>query len=179
MARLLASCAFFFAATFSHAAEDDVVERARAHFEAGEGLYRLGEYQGAVAQFAAGFDLVPRVEFLLNLGQCYRQLHDVVRAQEMLRRFLAAAPPTHPRRADVEALLRELEAAPSTAPARATAPVAPPAVAAAPPAKRSLFARTWWIIPVVAAVFAGAVVGTYFAAQPASACNGASACLHF
>src|SRR4051794_25921696 len=70
-------------------AEPDREERARAHFEAGRVQYNLGDYKGAVREFAEGYRLVPRPQFLVNLGQAYRRLGQLERAREMYNRFLA------------------------------------------------------------------------------------------
>jgi tetratricopeptide (TPR) repeat protein len=103
--------------------------RARDHFETGRALYRVGQYEAAAREFAAGYDLVPKPEFLLNMGQAYRELHQGAQARELFLRFLAAAPPDHPRRADVEYLLRQPDLA---SPAPDLTPRAPPAAAPAP-----------------------------------------------
>src|SRR5207247_10616966 len=72
--------------------DEDAQGRARAHYEIGQGLYRLGDYRGALREFAAGYELAPKPRLLLNLGQTYRQLGDRVRARDHYRQFPAAAP---------------------------------------------------------------------------------------
>src|SRR5437588_12384629 len=72
--------------------------RARGHYEIGLGLYRLGDYRGALKEFAAGYELMPRPGFLLNLGQTYRKLGQLARARDLYQQFLAAAPAHGPPR---------------------------------------------------------------------------------
>ncbi len=105
---------------------DDPVTRARTHFEAGRALYQLGNYHEALREFAAGYELAPRPQFLLNLGQCYRKLDDLERAHEMYQRYLHDAPPTDPERPQAEQILREID---RQLAARAT-PQAPPSTSA-------------------------------------------------
>src|SRR3954467_11063977 len=78
----------------AQAQTDDPVASARTHFEAGRALYQLGNYNDALREFAAGYELAPRPQFLLNLGQCYRELDDLQHAREMYQRYLHDAPPT-------------------------------------------------------------------------------------
>src|SRR5947207_10630860 len=79
-------------------ADSDVETRARGHYEIGLGLYRLGDYRGALKEFAAGYELAPRPGFLLNLGQTYRRLGRLGRARDLYKQFLAAAPGNDPQR---------------------------------------------------------------------------------
>ena len=156
-------------------AQADRDARARAHYEVGLGMYHLGNYEDAAREFSAGYELSPRPEFLINLGQAYRKLHQLDRAAEMYQKYLATAPAEAHDRVEVRRLLDEVEAArahepppsmpppPSTTPTASTSPArsAPPApnvvVASAPPPKSKL-RRWWWTIPV-GAVVVGAAVG--------------------
>jgi iron complex outermembrane receptor protein len=119
---------------------DDDTARARAHFEIGNGMYRLGDYAGALREFAAGYELTRKPGFLINLGQTYRKLHDPARAREMYQKYLATTPPDDPARAQVTQILsdldKEVEPAPSPAPASENAPVV-----AAPPAADNTLTR--------------------------------------
>ncbi|MCA1665338.1 MAG: tetratricopeptide repeat protein [Myxococcales bacterium] len=123
-------------------AEHDREARARAHYEVGLGMYHLGNYRDAVREFTAGYDLSPRPEFLINLGQAYRKLHEIDRAREMFRQYLARAPADAPDRPQVRGLLAEVEAErasaaealPTAAPPTGAPPAPAPATAAPPTA---------------------------------------------
>lgn len=165
------------------AAPPDGEARARAHYEVGLGMYHLGNYQDAIREFSAGYDLSPRPEFLINLGQAYRKLGKLVEARDMFRRYLDATPATAPDRKQVEQLLAEVErdsaAAPAApappaggggAPGRPVEVAAPSSMAVAAPAvaqRPSALRRYWWTIPVAAVVVATALgVGIYFGTPP-------------
>jgi tetratricopeptide (TPR) repeat protein len=118
----------------SAGADDTAEARARAHYEIGLGMYRLGDYQGALKEFAAGYELTEKPGFLVNLGQTYRQLHDLPRARAMYQKFLATAAPDDSRRGQAKQVLedieRELRAQPPPPQPQVTAPS--PAPVAAP-----------------------------------------------
>lgn len=190
LARLMAVLfALVFASGTARAQSSDDLSRARTHFEAGHALYNLGNYTEAQREFAAGYQLAPRAGFLLNLGQCARKLGDIERAQEMYRRFLAAATADDPQRAEATQVLAELDeqlaerpvVSPTPSPEKQPQPVVvvAPAVqpaaltlTARPPARKSWIKRNWWVIPVGAVVVAAGVgVGVYFGTRPASACR--------
>jgi tetratricopeptide (TPR) repeat protein len=167
----------------------DGTARARTHFEAGRALYILGNYSDAIREFAAGYQLAPRPQFLLNLGQSHRKLGDLTKARDMFRRFLAEAPPDDPDRAAAKQVLDDVEREiaarpvapppPPVVPAPVVAPAAPPAVAVsvtAEPRRRPFIARHWWIIPTTAVVAAGLGVGIYFAVRP-TGCSASIECI--
>jgi tetratricopeptide (TPR) repeat protein len=180
----------------AHADNADAVARARTHFEAGRALYNLGNYTDAIREFSAGYQLAPRPQFLVNLGQAYRKLGKLDRAREMYRRFLKEAPPDDPDRAQVQQLLKlldaELASRPPPAPPPAATPVTPApspaaghaapvaALTATAPPKKSFVRKNWWIFPVGAVVLTGLVVGIYFAARPSGVdCSSATlGCIH-
>jgi tetratricopeptide (TPR) repeat protein len=177
-------------------AEPDVVKRAQTHFRAGKTLYDLGQYPDAIREFAAGYALVPKPEFLLNLGQAYRRAHDLPQAREMFLRYLEKAPPNAPERGQVRDTLRELDAELEKAPP-APPPAAPPAtdrpveavaaeprltpgaapepvvpeVVESPSPTRHLV----WAVPLAVAVAVGIGVGVWAATRsPPDACAGAT-----
>jgi hypothetical protein len=129
-------------------ADDDREQRARGHYEIGQGLYRLGDYRGAIKEFAAGYELARKPGFLVNLGQSYRKLGELAHAREMYERFLATVAAGDPKRAQVEAVLAEiaeqlrahpeLENPPPSAvnATSAPAPVSAPAAAVNPTVRR-------------------------------------------
>ena len=133
------------------AAGDDE-ERARGHYEIGLGLYRLGDYRGALKEFAAGYELAHKPGFLLNLGQTYRKLGELREARDYYRQFLAQVRGDDPARPQAEKVLAEIEEAiraaprpvepprhpapplaPAPAPIPAPAPTAPAAPVVTPP----------------------------------------------
>jgi hypothetical protein len=81
--------------------------KAQQHYQVGAGFFRAHEYEAAVREFAAGYALMPRPEFLLNMGAAYRQMKSPVEALRMYERFLEAAPDS-PRRAEVSEVIAEL-----------------------------------------------------------------------
>jgi tetratricopeptide (TPR) repeat protein len=170
-------------------AEEEEVARARAHYEIGLGLYQLGNYHEAIKEFSAGYQLSRRPQFLINLGQAHRRLHELDRATEMFRLYLAQAPPGDPERKQVEELLAEVTAEAGTAsspPASAGSPV--PELAPSTPERSrvsvegrarppSRLRRYWWTIPLAVAVAAavGVGLGVGLAERPAAQVPCASA----
>jgi tetratricopeptide (TPR) repeat protein len=147
-------------------------------------LYQLGNYHEAVREFGAGYELVPRPQFLLNLGQCYRKLNDLEKAREMYQRYLRDAPATDVERPQAQQILAEIERqlAASKPPASPPPQAAPPAAASsmtvirpAPPReKRPFIKRHWWIFPASAVVVGVAVgVGVYYGTRT-DPCAGAN-----
>jgi tetratricopeptide (TPR) repeat protein len=176
----------------ARAQSDEALQQARAHFEAGRALYRVGNYTDAVREFGAGYALAPqKPQFLLNLGQCYRKLDDLDKAREMYARYLKAAPASDPERAQAQQILSEIEQQIAARPAGESpppsAPSPPPRVreqpepvvalvpaATAQPPQRSFIRRNWWIIPVAAVVAGVAIgVGVYYGTR-SNVCDGAT-----
>lgn len=179
----------------ARAQNDEQTARARTHFEAGRALYQLGNFDEALREFAAGYQLVPKPQFLLNLGQCYRKLDDLQKAREMYQRYLHDAPATDPERPQAEQILVEIDrqiadkkAASAPPPIASPPPVAnaPPSTGAtepasstltatAPPSRKSWIKRNWWIIPVGAVVVGvGVGLGVYYGTRTADPCSGAN-----
>lgn len=164
---------------------DDDVTRARTHFEAGRALYQLGNYNEALREFAAGYQLAPRPQFLLNLGQCYRKLDDLANARAMYQRYLHDAPPSDPERPQAEQILSEIDrqmadreaakAPPPVASSSVAAPAATTLTQTAPPPRKSWIKRNWWIIPVGAVVLGvGVGLGVYYGTRAPDPCDGAN-----
>src|SRR5260370_22440008 len=115
-------------------AQDDNESRARAHYEIAQGLYRLGDYRGAIREFAAGYQLAKKPRFLLNIGTMYRKLGDVAHARDLYRQFLDSAPADDAERTEAEEVLQELEdQLRANPPPPEPAPPAAPATANATP----------------------------------------------
>ena len=150
--------------------------RARTHFEAGRALYNLGNYTDAIREFSAGYQLVPRPQFLVNLGQAFRKLNDLERARDMYKKYLAEAPPNDPEREQVRQIVADLDMQiaalpPKPLPVPVVVKEAPPPpaaviVASEPPKKKSFIQKHWWISPVAGVVVAGVAVGAYFGTRP-------------
>ncbi|HEX8953349.1 MAG TPA: tetratricopeptide repeat protein, partial [Polyangia bacterium] len=113
-------------AAAAHAQPADDVARARTHFEAGRALYQLGNYNEALREFAAGYQLAPRPQFLLNLGQCYRKLDDLANARAMYQRYLHDAPASDPERPQAQQIRAEIDRQIADRQAAAAAAAAPP-----------------------------------------------------
>jgi tetratricopeptide (TPR) repeat protein len=179
--------------------------RAKAHYEAGLGLYHLGKYRQAIEDFAAGYQLSHRAKFLINIAQSYRGLREYRQAREMFERYMAEAPASDPERAIVKKELEQLPTQnepPSKTPApptilpptptgsgtstptetAATAQTAGTTTAAltTSPAPKHRDKRLWLLLPASILVAAGAGVGIYFAVRPhASTCASDPSCFDF
>ena len=90
--------------------EGPEVAQARAHFKAGERAFNAGDYAKALAAFEAGYALVPRPGFLLNMAHTERRLGHDARARELYRRYLDAEPGSG-QRDEVLGLIAELDRA--------------------------------------------------------------------
>jgi hypothetical protein len=173
----------------------DAEQRAKLHYEAASGFYTLGNYTDAAREFAAGYQLTRKPEFLIDLGQCYRKLNDRARAAEMFRKYLVDAPASEvERRRQAQLVLDEIERELQAPP---PAPVAPPQQLVAPPPhpapalavenpaptapRRTGFRRWWWILPVAAVIVGGAVALTaWLVTRPSVDCGSASfGCVSF
>src|SRR5262245_23936789 len=86
------------------------MRRSRSHFEAGRALYDLGNYQDALREFTAGYQLYPNPKFLINLGQTYRKLGNLSKARDAFKGFLEKAHPSALEAQEVKQLLQKIEA---------------------------------------------------------------------
>ena len=191
-ARLAVLCVLISGA--AAAADTDPLQRAQTHFRAGKTLYDLGNFQDAIREFAAGYALAPRPEFLINLAQAYRRAGELEQSKEMFQRYLDKAPANARERPQVRAMIAELEtelaARKAAAPAEPAAPDRPVVAALVPEPQASLppppppptaaaevhgTNPLVWIIPVALAVVAAGVgVSVYVATRPpADPCAGA------
>jgi hypothetical protein len=130
-AGLLLALAWLLATAPAAAQSADASARSRKHFEAGRALYDLGNYEDALREFNAGYALLPRPLFLLNIGQCHRKLHDYAKAKQSFHEFLARAMKDEPARPRALTLLQEVER--EEAEAAKEAARHPPAPSSAPP----------------------------------------------
>lgn len=192
MARAIALLTLLlFGGGLARAESDDALARARTHFEAGRALYNLKNYTDAIREFSAGYQLVSKPQFLVNLAQCYDRLADgasdsndrrdaLEHARDMYNKFLQDAPAGDPLRGQVAPIVVELERKLQAMPPptrkqpeqpptpQVTQPAAAPVVMheAPPPKRKSGIARFWWIIPVAAVVVVGVSLGAYYGTRP-------------
>jgi len=152
----------------------DGVQRAREHFQAGKRAYEEQQYEQALQQFQAGYDLEPRPGFLLNMGHAARKMGKLRRARALYQQFLRTDPPRAERQS-AELFLRdidrELGPEPGLTVPRAVPRSPPPAGASeaagadltaqapAAPGPTPFYGRWWFWGAVGAAVATGVVVG--------------------
>jgi tetratricopeptide (TPR) repeat protein len=106
--------------------------KARQHFKQGQEHFDAGRFAEAAHEYEAGYELSRRPQFLLNVAHAYRRMGDLDSASVYYKKFLFVDPKS-PKRAEVEATLKQLEELKaSSQPARAAAPPATPPAAAAP-----------------------------------------------
>ena len=167
-------------------AQEDVVIQSRAHYELGRAAHAAGNFAEACREFEAGYRLVSKPEFLINIGQCRRGLKEIREARESYAKFLRDAPNRHPRRREVQEIVAELDQEiahlpppPPPQPVVVEKP-APPVEVKPPPARpapvvatqpvldlkrtnspppKSGIRKYWWLIPVTVVVAAGVAVG--------------------
>ena len=149
-----------------------LVEQARAHFEAGNQHYAAGRYLESIREFQAGYALVPRPNFLVNLGQAYRKLGDLNRAKESYVAYVRALPNNSALRdqalqvlAEIEVQLQEQKGStpgPPPEETRVDPPVATPAPAAELPARDTAGKTNYLAMGVAGAGLALAGTGLVF-----------------
>lgn len=69
---------------------DPTEEAGKAHFKSGVGLFRDGNYAGALAEFEESFRLRPGASALQNIALCQRQLFRYAAAMGSLEKMLAS-----------------------------------------------------------------------------------------
>lgn len=141
------------------------MREAQARYRQGDEAFRAGRYDQAYQEFEAGFALVPRPLFVLNMAHAQRRRGELRSALALYRRY-AAMDPESKLRDEVSGVIAELDAAVKAEDAVQRPVVAePPAptdgdvrVVAAPiePPPRPLY-RRWWFWGGVGAVVVGAV----------------------
>jgi tetratricopeptide (TPR) repeat protein len=163
----------------------DAELRARAHFQQGQVHFEARQFGEAIREYQAGYDISRRSGFLLNIGHAYRRMGDLEAARLHYKKFLFVDP-TSPKRAEVEATIRQLDELGTAA----SAPPGPPAVgiAAAPgraaPEPRPIlsataepatsqepppFYRRLWFWSAVGVVVLGGAVAAYAVGTRSSA----------
>ena len=147
------------------AARGDDQELARAHFVTGGSYYEQARYSEALHEFEEAYRLSKRSGFLYNIGVCHEQLGHTSAAITAFEGYLGSAS-TPAERADVQARIDRLRASQSTTTARAPSDGLQ-LTASAPPPKRPVYKRGWFVGVMVGAatvvavgVTVGVVLGT-------------------
>src|SRR4051812_5974092 len=137
-------------------AQSAELREARDHFRRGKEAYSAQRFEDAYREFEAGYRLSSRPLFLFNMGHARRRAGALGEARALFRRFLELQPDS-PRRAEVEAILRELEPPPPPPPPAPPPPAItlslpasppPPSVVTVlphPPAESPPSPRRWWL----------------------------------
>jgi hypothetical protein len=164
--RLVAACLVAIVLGASAHAESDDDKQLRDYVRAGNGFYRLGDYANALRQYAAGYERLRHPAFLVNMAQCYRQMHDRARACETFKQWQRAAPEADPLREQVATMVASLGCA-ELRPKVVALPPPPPqsaapasVVVAEPPARHPGLRKAG--IALVAVGGAGAILGATF-----------------
>jgi hypothetical protein len=162
---------------------DEIV--AKQHFVRGKQLAAAKDFSHAYDEFAAGYVVSHRAQFLFNMAECMRVLGDAPRARDLYTRYLAASPDGD-LSAAARARVTELGgAAPEPTPIEQKAPIVPPPtdvaaqhVVAEPqpavaidrePPSRPLWHRAPFWIGVGLALVGGAV-GAYYLTRHHDSC---------
>ena len=90
------------------AAVPDGEHEARKHHQTAEARFRAGLFAEALAEYQAGYQVLPLPGFLINIAQCYRRLGDLKMASGAYRRFTAVAPAS-PLAPQIRALIVEMD----------------------------------------------------------------------
>src|SRR5262245_15729101 len=80
------------AAPAAHDGESPAVMQARKHFKTGEEAFKAGDFERARREFEAGYALVPRPGFLLNMAHAERRLGHLRNARSLYEKYLLADP---------------------------------------------------------------------------------------
>jgi hypothetical protein len=91
-ARLLPWLVLVAVALAAPAARADRRDDAKKHFQSGKKHHDAGEWDAAIEDYLAAYQLDPSPAFLFNLGQVYRLKGDRPKAVEYYGRYLEAAP---------------------------------------------------------------------------------------
>jgi hypothetical protein len=81
---------------------------ARQHFDRGLALFQTNDFNGALAEFQAAYDLSHRATVLYNIGVTHQNLHHYPEAARAIEQYLREATITPERRAQVESGLNDI-----------------------------------------------------------------------
>src|SRR5688500_3313790 len=73
--------------------DEATINQARERFQTGIRLRDGGDCKGAILEFQASYDLVPRPNSLYNIAQCHERMFRYDLAIQFYERYLGEAPP--------------------------------------------------------------------------------------
>lgn len=89
-------------------ADQEKLAKAAKLYEEGDTLYKVKEYEKALANFKEAYLLTSEPLLLYNIGQCHRQLNQLDEARKSFESFLRDAPQDSDLRPNAESLLAEV-----------------------------------------------------------------------
>lgn len=89
--------------------DDDDVDRARRHYQAGSAYFEVGKFDDAVREFRISYGLSRRPDLLYNIGKAYLRKGDAARASAAFQEYLQARPDSIDR-PGIELMLVDLQA---------------------------------------------------------------------
>src|SRR5262245_38791742 len=120
-------CSFVLAAGTARA--DSADEMAHKHFESGAAYLEQADYESALREFTAAYNLSKRAEVLLNVATVYERMNKLQDAVGSLEQYLAADPQgehAETVKIRIENLKKRISAEPAPAPASAPPPASSP-----------------------------------------------------
>ncbi|MBA2540763.1 MAG: hypothetical protein H0V17_14080 [Deltaproteobacteria bacterium] len=70
----------------------DDIKKAETHFDRGEEFRKFGNFEEAIREYLAGYELTGSAEFLFNVGQAYREKGDKRMAVGYYKKYLTLDP---------------------------------------------------------------------------------------
>ena len=80
--------AFALVAALTLGAAADDKKEAGAHYQRAVGFYKEGDFQGALTEFRAAYEVIPSYEVLFNIALCERRLFNYARAMRTLDQYM-------------------------------------------------------------------------------------------
>src|SRR3954471_16167071 len=84
--------AILLVAAVAQADTPDPKKQAAEHFERGRSAYSFGNYDVAIAEYQAAFDLTHAPEYVFNIAQTYRTKGDKPHALEFYKKYIELDP---------------------------------------------------------------------------------------
>lgn len=72
--------------------EDEARAKAASHFKQGQAYFKLEDYDRAIAEYQAAFDLSPEPSLIFNIGLCHVRANRSEEALASFKRYLELAP---------------------------------------------------------------------------------------